>query len=154
MPTYTMKDVQEANRLYDRMPMRDVAEETGISSSTLSNWKQKGLIDTDANHRTKHSAQDISRASELWDAMPLPQVSELMEIPLSTLRYWSRKCWIETDKDWNVGYTGGRSKACPPRPVVEMYFQSDLTMKEVGDSFGISRFTVGDYVRKYRNGDL
>ncbi len=154
MSTYTMSDVQEADRLYDQMPMRDVAEKTGISKSTLSNWKQQGLIDTEANHNTKYSAQQISRADELWDSMPLPQVSELLDVPVRTLRHWSMEGWINTEVDWNGGYTGGRSKICSPEPVIEMYFQSDLTMMEVARSYGISRSTVSDYVRQYRNGEL
>jgi DNA-binding transcriptional MerR regulator len=99
MSEYKMSDVQEADRLYDQMPMRDVAEKIGISEKTLSGWKEKGLIDTEVNHRTKYSAQQISRASELWDSMPLPKVSEMMDIPVRTLENWSRKGWINTDQD-------------------------------------------------------
>ncbi|WP_259219616.1 MerR family transcriptional regulator [Salinibacter ruber] len=153
MSTYTMSDVKEADRLYDQMPMRDVAEKIGISEKTLSGWKEKGLIDTEVNHRTKYSAQQISRASELWDSMPLPKVSEMMDIPVRTLENWSRKGWINTDQD-RQGGGDNRSKEYSPEPVIEMYFQSDKSMEEVAGYYGISPSTVSKYVRQYRNGDL
>jgi transposase-like protein len=148
-----MGDVQEADRLYDRMPMRDVAEKTGISEKTLLDWKRKGLIDTEVNHRTKYSAQEISRASELWDSIPLSKVSEVMDIPVRTLENWSRKGWINTDQDRQDG-GNNRSKEYSPEPVIEMYFQSDKSMEDVAGCYDISPSTVSKYVRQYRNGEL
>lgn len=59
MSTYTMSDVQEADRLYDQMPLREVADETGIPQGTLSSWSRKGLISTDTNH-ARWSNTDVS----------------------------------------------------------------------------------------------
>jgi len=156
MPTYTMKDVKKADRLYNEMPLHEVAERIGCSQNTLTDWKQKGLIDTEANHKTKYDAQTIERADELWDAMPLSKVSSLLDVPQTVLQDWSAHGWINTDVNWRKkNKKGGVAPQVDPNLLVESYFSSeDRTMCDVAEKFGLSSSTVRYHIRKYRNGDL
>jgi transcriptional regulator with XRE-family HTH domain len=152
MSTYTMSDVHEAGRLWDEMPLEDVADQTGVAVSTLWRWSSMGLISTETNHCRKASAQTIQRADELYDVMPLRQVAEALGVSRTALGDWKQKGWISTEKDW-LKINGGREKKTDPRLVVELYHDG-YTQREVADEIGISRSTVGRYLRQYRNGEL
>jgi len=153
MSTYTMSDVHEAGRLWDEMPLEKVADQMGVAVSTLWRWSSMGLISTETNHCRKVSTQTIQRANELYDVMPLRQVAEALGVSRSALTDWKQKGWVSTEKDW-LKINGGREKKTDPRLVVELYHSEDLTQREVADEIGISRSTVGRYLRQYRNGEL
>jgi len=153
MSTYTMSDVQEADRLWDEMPQSQVAEATGVPLGTIKHWARIGLISTEVNHNTKYDAQTISRADELYDVMPLKQLSDVLGVPKGTLAEWSSRGWISTERE--TGNPDGRDAKVNPRLLVEAYFEDEsITMKEVGEEFGVSRQTVGYHVQKYRSHDL
>jgi len=155
MPTYTMKDVQEADRLLDEMPMYKVSEKLGMTTRTLSRWKSKGLIGTDIEWQggnRKYSDVTISRVDELYDTLPLSAISEVMEIPYSTLKKWSRKGWVSSDKNWQA--RGGPGPKANPRLAVEMCVEEGLTQYEAAEKLGVCQSTVSKYIQKYRNGDL
>jgi len=152
MSTYTMSDVHEADRLWDEMPLEDVADEMGMAVSTLWRWSSMRLISTETNHCRKVPAQTIQRADELYDVMPLRQVAEALGVSRTALGDWKQKGWISTEKDW-LKINGGREKKTDPRRVVELYHDG-YTQREVADEIGISRSTVGRYLRQYRNGEL
>jgi len=152
MSTYTMSDVREAGRLWDEMPLEEVAEQMGVAVSTLWRWSSMGLISTKTNHNRKVPAQTVQRADELYDVMPLRQVAEALDVSRTALGDWKQKGWISTEKDW-LKINGGREKKTDPRRVVELYHDG-YTQREVADEIGISRSTVGRYLRQYRNGEL
>jgi transposase-like protein len=148
-----MKDVQEADRLYDRMPLYKVAKQMDITAKTLSKWKDQGLISTDEKHNTSYSAQTISRANELYDFMPISEIAEVMDLPLSTLGSWRKRGWISTEVDWVSKNCGAKRKA-NPQQAVRLVHEQGMTYQEAGERLGVSSSTIGKYIREYRNGDL
>jgi len=151
--SYTISDVKKADRLYDEMPLTEVGEEMGIPYQTLQGWHSRGMIGTDKNHQTKYDAQTISRADELYDVMPLPKIPNVLDVPFGTLRLWASKGWISSEVNWQA-QSGGYDKIAPARTVVEEWFDTDKTQKEVGEEYGIAPSTVSKYVSQYRNGEL
>lgn len=160
MQNYTMSDVQEADQRWEEMPLPEVSEKTGIPVGTLWGWAKNGLIDTSKDWfsisrraRSPYDEEVISRADELWDVMPLTRIAEVLDVPVDRLRQWSTNGWINTDVNWSIR-AGGNAKAVDPTLVVEAYFESDRSQKEVGEEFGIRQQTVSKYVCQYRNGNL
>jgi len=153
MPTYTMSDVKEADRLYDQMPLYKVGQKIDITPKTLRRWKNEGLISTEEKHKTSYSAQTISRADELYDSMPVSQIAEVMDVPLGTVRSWRNRGWISTEVDWVSKNCGGKRKASP-RKAVRLVHEKGFTYEEAGEKLGVSRSTIGKYIRDYRKGDL
>jgi len=150
---YTMDDVKKAGRLWDEMSLRDVAEETGISSSTLFRWSSMDLISTETNHNREVSPEKVERADHLCDHIPLREVAERVGVNYRTVREWRNKGWISIDKDLQ-GRGNGPEKKANPRKVVEMYFETEMSQREVGEKVGVARQTVSKYVKQYRNGNL
>jgi len=150
---YTMSDVKKADRLWDEMSLREVADKMGISSSTLFRWSSLDLISTETNHEREVPREKVDRADHLCEHMPLYKVAERVGVNEKTVREWKNKGWISTEKDFR-GINGGPEKKANPRRVVEMYHQNEMTQKEVGNRVGVSRQTVSKYLKQYRNGNL
>jgi len=153
MSSYTMSDVKEADRLWDKMPTKQVAEKLGASPSTIWRWSSEGLISTDTNHNRKVDTQKIERAEALCDHMSLRSVADMIGVHVSTLYDWKAKGLISPDKDWQA-ISGGVDKKANPWRVVEMYYEEDMSQREVAEKVGIARRTVRRYLRQYRNGNL
>jgi DNA invertase Pin-like site-specific DNA recombinase len=58
MSDYTMSDVQEADELWDKMPLKDVSKLTGIPMGTLGGWSSSGLISTEEDWLSKNGGPD------------------------------------------------------------------------------------------------
>lgn len=155
MSRHTASDVQEADRLWDEMPLPDVAEKTGILYGTLDYWREIGLISTDTNHQResvhKYNDETIERADALWDRMPLSEVSELIEVPYGTLMGWSQRGWIETDEDHIGAYQqeGMREKT---RRAAYLAHETDLTNRAAAEKMRVAESTFYRYLRLYRKG--
>jgi len=151
---YSRSDVDEADRLYDRMPLREVAERTGIPYGTLSNWSAYGHISTEANHLAKPKEWDwetVHRADALYDKMRLADVSDVIGVPLATLSHWRKKGWITTEKNWRSEARAGYRKKSPSRAAALVHGKG-LTQAEAAERMGIARCTVCRYLKDYRRG--
>jgi predicted DNA-binding protein (UPF0251 family) len=153
MSTYTMSDVGEADRLWDEMPLEEVADQMDAAASTLWRWSSMGLISTETNHLRNAPPRTVRRADDLYDRMPLREVADVVDVSKRTLVDWKQKGWISTEKDWHK-INSGREKKTNPRRVVELYHSEDLTQQEVADKMDIATSTVSSYLRHYRNGEL
>ena len=151
--TYSMSDVKRAGRLWDEMPLGEVADQMDIAESTLWRWSSMDLISTDTNHLARADEAMIQRADELYDVMPLRRVADEVGVCERTAQRWRKAGLISTDKDW-LKINGGREKKTDPRRVIEMYHEKEMTQQEVADQVGVSRSTVSRYIRQYRNGNL
>ena len=151
--SYSMSDVKKAGRLWDEMPLGEVADQMGIAESTLWRWSSMDLISTDTNHLSRADEAMIERADELYDVMPLRRVADEVGVCERTAQRWRKAGLISTDKDW-LKINGGREKKTDPGRVIEMYHEKEMTQREIADQVGVSRSTVSRYIRQYRNGNL
>jgi len=151
--TYSMSDVKRAGRLWDEMPLGEVADQMDIAESTLWRWSSMDLISTDTNHLSKADEAMIERADELYDVMPLRRVADEVGVCERTAQRWRKAGLISTDKDW-LKINGGREKKTDPGRVIEMYLEKEMTQREIADLVGVSRSTVSRYIRQYRSGNL
>lgn len=153
MSTYTTADIHDADRLWDECPLPRVAERTGIPESTLRGWAEKGLIDTDVDHRTAHAHDQelIERADRLWDRMPLTKVSDLLGISYSTLSSWSEWGWIDTEADHRGSYQS-KDMAEKVRRAAHLVHDQDRTKEEAAEIMEVSMSSLHRYLRLYRNG--
>ena len=151
--TYTVSDVKEADRLWDRMPLPKVSSQTGIPKSTLKNWSAEALISTDTDHRTKalrkYDDETIDRADHLWDAFPLCDVAEILDLPYGTLLKWSEKGWISTDTDHRGNYQQEGMKETVHRAAY-LANETDLTNRASAAKMGVAESTFYRYLRLYR----
>lgn len=151
---YSKADVDEADRLYDRMPLREVAEHTGIPYGTLSNWSNYGYISTEANHYSHPKEwrwETVHRANDLYDKMPFPAISDLLGVPMSTLSNWRQRGWVTTDKNWRAKARSGKRKKSPKRAAALVHGKG-LTQAEAAERMDLSRSTLRRYLDDYRRG--
>jgi len=153
---YTMSDVKKADRLYDQMPLDQVAEKMGIPKGTVRGWYKQDLIDTETDHNAgpRHYDQDtVDRVDQLYDRMPLSDIAEVLDIPIHTLKNWRREDWIGTDVNWSRRRAGPDRKV-NPMAVVEAVMETEKTQTKVADEFGVCDATVSRYLKDYRKGNL
>ena len=153
--TYTVSDVEKADRLWDQMPLSEVSEETGVPESTLGNWSMQGLINTDTDHRQnrttrKHSEDTLQLVEELWQVRPLTEISETLDIPYTTLHGWSQRGLISTDVEWRGTHQQeGMEKKI--RRAAHFYYETDLTPQAAAEKMEVAISTFYRYIRLYRN---
>lgn len=155
MSSYSAKDIERADRLWDEHPKHVVAEKTGVSEGALNYWSEQGWISTDTDHRTaavrKYPEETIERADELWDSIPLTEVSDLIDVPLSVLYNWSQYGWIDTDTVHSGRYqTEGMEKKV--KRAARLAHDTDLTNRDAAKKMGVAESTYYRYLRLYRQG--
>ena len=152
--THTLAEVKEADRLWDEMSLPKVSDRTGIPVSTLKNWSQQGLINTDATHNgpdTRLSKETIERIDHLWDAMPLTEISDLLGIPYPTLANLSQRDKISTDREYR-GACQTTDMHRKVRRAAHLAYEKDITNREAARRMGVAESTFYRYLRLYRNG--
>jgi len=155
MRKYTISDVQEADRLWDQMPLHEVAEEIGIPYGTLRDWYKWDWIDTDVDHRTravrKYDSETVRRADRLWDAHPLRKVSDLLGVPEKTLQKWSSRGWINTSTSHHRNaHSDGLDERI--RRAAHLVYDRNLMQNEAAEKMGVGEATISRYLKRYRDG--
>ncbi len=156
MSPYTISDVQEADQLWDEMPLGEVADELGIPEPTLRDWAKHGWISTDVDHRKrairKYDSETIRRADRLWDTYPIRVVSNILDVPEGTLYHWSAWGWINTTANhaWNPNCEGLEERI---RRAAHLVHDQDLTQREAAERMGLSEATISRYLKRYRTGE-
>lgn len=154
MSKHTISDVRDADRLWDEMSLPNVSDRTGIPVSTLKNWSQQGLINTDATHNgpdTRLSEETIERIDGLWDAMPLTKISNLLDIPYPTLMHLSETGRISTDTEWR-GKHQTEEMERKVRRATHLVHEKDISKRQAARRMGVAESTFYRYLRLYRNG--
>lgn len=151
MSKYTISDIREADRLWDEMPLPDVATALDIPLPTLRDWARRGWIETETVHqgcRKAHSDQKIELADELWDVYPLSQVSDLLDVPEGTLCGWADKGWISTETD----HYRDPEMAEKVQQAAEIVYIEGNTQREAAERMEVAESTISRYLKRYRNG--
>lgn len=154
MSKYTISDIKEADRLYDRMPLREVSERTGIPYGTISSWSRKDWITTERNYLAgprEYDWETVERADALYDRMPLTSVSDLLDIPLPTLWEWATRGWVSTEVNWKAKANVGKRKASPQR-AAQLVKVKGYTQAQAAKELGVSQSTVHRYLKDYQKG--
>lgn len=156
-PTYSKRQVDEANDLYDEHSIPVVSEKTGVPEGTLYYWKREGHITTEKNHhrwaQLDYDEDTVERAGRLWDVMPLRKVSEIIHVPLATLYRWSRTGLISTDAAHHH-----KSNAHPDRMkrrarrAAQLVHDLDHSHAEAAEKMDVSPSMVTRYLKMYETG--
>lgn len=158
-PKYTKRQIDEADELYDEVPLREVADRTGIPYGTLEMWRHHGYIGTETDHyagvaweRSPYTDEDVRRADQLYDRMYIPAVSDVLGIPEKTLYDWQSKGWISTEVDHPHPNRQPKKNERRARRAAHLVHEQDYTQKEVAEKMGISEGLVSRLMKMYRQG--
>lgn len=160
IPENTYRDEAWMQRQYvkNKRSTYEIADEVGVSRSTISRWLDKHDIETRSSNGESAKPREDTYRSESWlreqylqNDKSTYEIADKLEVSRSTISRWLDKHGIEK------GQTRGKSESArPPEDTYrdqawlrQQYLQNDKSVTEIADEIGVSQSTVDRWINRH-----